>query len=104
MSDLAYQDDDQAAAHARREGASTEARPGAGPWKGHAVDVGLSVAGNYVRIVIGRERRSPERRKRDREAKPLSTLGNMLFAGSISGVVFTVLLVVALVYSSILAE
>ena len=66
-------------------------RAGAEPWKGHFVDIGLSIGGTYFRLVVGRERRAPERRKRDRDAKPLSTIGNMLFAGSISGVVFSVL-------------
>jgi hypothetical protein len=76
----------------------------AAPWQSHPVDVPLSVGGFYFRLVIGRERRSKERRKRDREAQQLGTIGNMLFAGSISGIVFSVLIVVILVYSSILSE
>ena len=55
-------------------------------------------------MVIGRERRSRERRQQDRGTGQLGTIGNMLFAGCISGVVFTVVIVVVLVYSSILSE
>lgn len=78
--------------------------PRAAAWQSHPVDIPLSVGGFYLRLVIGRERRSKERRKNDREARQLGTIGNMLFAGGISGVVFSVLIVVVLVYSSILSQ
>ncbi len=73
-------------------------------WSNHPVDVPVSLGGFYFRMVMGRERRSKERREQDRQAQKLSTVGNMLFAGSISSVVFSVVIVVVLVYSSILAE
>ena len=74
------------------------------PWDGHPVDLGVGLFGVYFRLVAGRERRSSERRAGDRVVKPLSTIGNVLFAGSISAVALTVLIVVALVYSSVLSE
>ena len=104
MSDLAYQGGKRAAAEAHREDDSVAPEADARLRRKHFVDLDLSIGGVYFRLIVGRERRSSERRKQERDAKPLSTLGNMLFAGSISGVVFTVLVVVALVYSSILAE
>jgi hypothetical protein len=104
MSGLVYEDDEGTETAVRPNGAGTVRRAGAEPWRGHFVDVGLSIGGTYFRLVIGRERRSPQRRKQDRAEKPLSTIGNMLFAGSISGIVFTVLIVVVLVYSSILSD
>lgn len=104
MPDLAYGTDALIGAPAAPDDQATVRQPGIEPWQGHPVDFGLSIGGFYVRLVIGRERRAPGRRKQDRAARPLGTIGNMLFAGSISGIVFTVLIVVVLVYSSILSE
>lgn len=73
-------------------------------WQSHPVDIGFSLFGMYVRLVAGRERRSSVRREEERSVRPLGTFGNMLFAGSLSGIVLTVLIVVALVYSSVLSE
>ncbi len=104
MSDLVQQGDapiDRSATAGDRA-AETSAR--AVSWQSHPVDVPLSFGGFYLRLVIGRKRRSKERCKRDREARQLGTIGNMLFAGGISGVVFSVLIVVVLVHSSILSE
>jgi hypothetical protein len=73
-------------------------------WDHHPIDLGFSLFGVYLRVVAGRERRSPDRREHERDRRPLGTFGNMLFAGSLSGVVLTVLIVVVLVYSSVLSE
>jgi hypothetical protein len=74
------------------------------PWDGHSVDFGVSLFGFYFRLIAGCERRSPERRANERGVKPLSTIGNVLFAGSISAVALSVLIVLVLVYSAVLSE
>ena len=86
----------------KTDGASAPAE--AARWQSHPVDIGFSLFGTYVRLVAGRERRSDTRREQERSNRPLGTIGNMLFAGSLSGIVLTVLIVVALVYSSVLSE
>ncbi len=104
MSDLVDQSGAHVGVAAGPDDKAAQPRPRAQSWQSHPVDIPISFGGFYVRLVIGREQRSKDRRKLDRQARQLGTIGNMLFAGSISGVVFSVLLVVILVYSSILSE
>lgn len=105
MSDLTSYGRDQSTASAMDAGAMGPPAPGqVQRWHSHPVDIGFSLFGMYVRLVAGRERRSTDRRDNERTNKPLGTFGNMLFAGSLSGIVLTVLIVVVLVYSSVLSE
>ena len=53
-------------------------------------------------IEAGRERRPGLRRKAERVFYPLGTIGNTLFMGAITTLICSVILVIALVYSSIL--
>lgn len=104
MSELAHEGEAHVGGAPAHDGDPDGGRRSAASWQSHPVDIPLSLGGFYLRLVIGRERRSKDRRRRDRQARQLGTIGNMLFAGSISGVVFSVLIVVILVYSSILSE
>ena len=105
MSDLAGFGRDHSATSSRDSATMGPPAPGeVQRWHSHPVDIGFSLFGTYVRLVAGRERRSTDRRDQERTNKPLGTFGNMLFAGSLSGIVLTVLIVVVLVYSSVLSE
>lgn len=105
MSDLTSFGRDHGATPATDSGMMGPPAPGeVQRWHSHPVDIGFSLFGMYVRLVAGRERRSNDRRDHERTNKPLGTFGNMLFAGSLSGIVLTVLIVVVLVYSSVLSE
>ena len=75
-------------------------------WRRQSVDIRLSfplLANRYfMTIEAGRERRPGLRRKAERVFHPLGTIGNTLFMGAITTLICSVILVVALVYSSIL--
>lgn len=44
----------------------------------HAADIRLSLFGFFLVILFGRERRSPDRLKRERERRPVVTFNNLL--------------------------
>jgi|GEM_PF-1773366 hypothetical protein len=75
-------------------------------WRRQSVDIRLSfplLANRYfMTIEAGRERRPGLRRKAERVFHPLGTIGNTLFMGAITTLICSVILVIALVYSSIL--
>lgn len=75
-------------------------------WRRQSVDIRLSfplLANRYfMTIEAGRERRPGLRRKAERFFHPLGTIGNTLFMGAITTLICSVILVIALVYSSIL--
>ncbi|MDP7344148.1 MAG: hypothetical protein QF767_12475 [Alphaproteobacteria bacterium] len=75
-------------------------------WRRQSVDIRLSlpfISDRYfMTVVAGRERRPGSRRKAERVFHPLGTVGNTLFMGAITTVICSVVLVIALVYSSIL--
>ncbi|MDP6474017.1 MAG: hypothetical protein QF449_05235 [Alphaproteobacteria bacterium] len=75
-------------------------------WRRQSVDIRLSLPllseRFFMTVVAGRERRPGQRRKAERVFHPLGTVGNTLFMGAITTVICSVVLVIALVYSSIL--
>ncbi len=75
-------------------------------WRRQSVDIRLSfplLANRYfMTIEAGRELRPGLRRKAERVFHPLGTIGNTLFMGAITTLICSVILVIALVYSSIL--
>ena len=75
-------------------------------WRRQSVDIRLSfplLANRYLMTIeAGRERRPGLRRKAERVFHPLGTIGNTLFMGAITTLICSVILVIALVYSSIL--
>jgi hypothetical protein len=77
-------------------------------WRRQSVDIRLSLPffsqGYFLTIVAGRERRPAPRRKAERVFHPLGTVGNTLFMGAITMVICSVLLIAALVYSSVLSQ
>ncbi len=77
-----------------------------GPWRRQSVDIRLSLPlfsdRYFMTIEAGRERRPGLRRKAERVFHPLGTIGNTLFMGAITTLICSVILVIALVYSSIL--
>ena len=76
-------------------------------WRRQSVDIRLSLPffsqRYFLTVVAGRERRPAPRRKAERVFHPLGTLGNTLFMGAITVVICSVLLIAAMVYSSILS-
>lgn len=56
----------------------------------------------FVSVLAGRERRSPERRWRERRLHPLHTLGNIVFMLSSLAGVYAVALFAFLVFGSVL--
>ena len=77
-----------------------------GTWRRQSVDIRLSLPlffdRYFMTIVAGRERRPGLRRKAERVFHPLGTVGNTLFMGAVTTVICSVVLIIALVYSSIL--
>ena len=75
-------------------------------WRRQSVDIRLSLPflteRFFMTVVAGRERRPSQRRRAERVFHPLGTIGNTLFMGAITTVICSVVLVIALVYSSIL--
>jgi len=75
-------------------------------WRRQSVDIRLSLPilsqRYFMTVVAGRERRPRVRRKAERVFHPLGTIGNTLFVGAITTVVCSVVMIIALVYSSIL--
>ncbi|HIM46390.1 MAG TPA: hypothetical protein EYM34_09030 [Alphaproteobacteria bacterium] len=79
---------------------------GTGTWRRQSVDIRLSFPffsdRYFMTIVAGRERRPGLRRKAERVFHPLGTVGNALFMGAVTTVICSVVLIIALIYSSIL--
>ncbi len=54
----------------------------------HTVDLRFSLpwsgGGAYVVVLAGNENRGPARRKQDRKTRPLGTIGNVIFLGSLA--------------------
>ena len=75
-------------------------------WRRQSVDIRLSLPlltnRYFMTFVAGRERRPGLRRKAERVFHPLGTVGNTLFMGAITTLICSVVLLIALVYSSIL--
>jgi hypothetical protein len=75
-------------------------------WRRQSVDIRLSLPlfsrRYFMTVVAGREQRPGVRRKAERVFHPLGTIGNTLFIGVITTVICSVVMVIALVYSSIL--
>lgn len=73
----------------------------------HPVDIRLSLPtpwGRYYFAVFGgRERRSAARRVSDRRHRPLTTAGNVLFAGGVLAV-FCILVLLALLFVGAVVE
>ena len=79
---------------------------GTGTWRRQSVDIRLSFPffsdRYFMTIVAGRERCPGLRRKAERVFHPLGTVGNALFMGAVTTVICSVVLIIALIYSSIL--
>ena len=79
---------------------------GTGTWRRQSVDIRLSFPffseRYFMTIVAGRERRPGLRRKAERVFHLLGTVGNALFMGAVTTVICSVVLIIALIYSSIL--
>ncbi|MFP6687975.1 MAG: hypothetical protein VCD31_01450, partial [Alphaproteobacteria bacterium] len=79
---------------------------GTGTWRRQSVDIRLSFPffsdRYFMTIVAGRERRPGLRRKAERVFHPLGTVGNALFMGTVTTVICSVVLIIALIYSPIL--
>ncbi|MGB0681373.1 MAG: hypothetical protein ACPGOV_01625 [Magnetovibrionaceae bacterium] len=86
--------------------AALEAASGTTDWSNHDLDIRLSVptpgGGRYLTLVGGRERRPRERRRNERNNRPLFTIGNIFFFfGLFTLMAFGTLILIAL-YSSVL--
>jgi hypothetical protein len=75
-------------------------------WRHQSVDIRLSLSlfsrRYFMTVVAGCEQRPRVRRKAGRVFHPLGTIGNTLFVGAATTVICSVVMVIALVYSSIL--
>ncbi len=82
-----------------------EAAARARPHAMHGVDIRLSVPlawrRYYLAIMAGTERREPSRRVLDRQARPLATLGNVLFVTASATVLMLVCLAALLLASGV---
>ena len=94
--------DSFSAAHREALGAAL----GTGIWRRQSVDIRLPFPffsdRYFMTIVAGRDRRPGLRRKAKRVFHPLGTVGNALFMGAVTTVICSVVLIIALIYSSIL--
>lgn len=54
----------------------------------HAIDLRFSLPGSgggvYVVVLAGREQRAPARLQQDRQLRPVGTIGNVIFLGSLA--------------------
>ena len=75
-------------------------------WQRQSVDIRRSLPflsqRFFMSVMARRERRPHVQRRAERVFHPLRTIGNTLFVGAITMVVCSVVMIIALVYSSIL--
>ena len=79
---------------ATEPGLKVQKIPAGLPWEGdHPVDIRLSIPlliGRYYQtIVVGKERRRPQRRAEERWKHPLQTLGNIIAFGLVGIILWT---------------
>ena len=76
------------------------------PWNHHPINIRFSVpfigSRYYVTLVAGRERRTHERRREERDDHPLMTWGNAMFAMGLTTIAMFAALIVFVAQSSII--